>query len=181
MATRLRAFAYQGLDDTYVAVKNGIPLPEGAEILTKEAYSDLCMRAANKEPYEDAISREDALLALTGNWTELTDEIIHRFIKRIKSLPPVNPQPNKEDIHREREQAYMCGYEEACKKYRKEPKTGHWIEYTRVLIPEPINKWEQAWYCSECGYGNQECEDGSAWLEWKYCPNCGAKMKKEEV
>ena len=57
-----------------------------------------------------------------------------------------------------------------------QPKTGHWIEYTRILIPEPINKWEQAWYCSECGYGNQECEDGSAWLEWKYCPNCGAKM-----
>jgi hypothetical protein len=62
----------------------------------------------------------------------------------------------------------------------QEPKTGHWIEYTRVLIPEPINRWEQAWYCSECGYGNQECEDGSAWLEWKHCPNCGAKMESEE-
>lgn len=54
-------------------------------------------------------------------------------------------------------------------------KTGHWIEYTRVLIPEPFNKWEQAWYCSECGYGNQE-SDESAWLEWNYCPKCGAKM-----
>jgi hypothetical protein len=56
------------------------------------------------------------------------------------------------------------------------PQTGHWIEYTRVLMPEPINRWEQAWYCSECKYGNQECEDGSAWLEWKYCPNCGCGM-----
>lgn len=28
------------------AIENGIPLPEGAEILSKEAYSDLCMRAA---------------------------------------------------------------------------------------------------------------------------------------
>ena len=27
----------------------------------------------------------------------------------------------KEDIHREKEQAYMQGYEDACKKYRKEP------------------------------------------------------------
>ena len=62
----------------------------------------------------------------------------------------------------------------------QEPKTGHWIEYTRVLIPEPFNEWEQAWYCSECGYGNQECEDGSAWLEWKYCPDCGAKMIESE-
>ena len=26
----------------------------------------------------------------------------------------------KEDIHREKEQAYMQGYEDACKKYRKE-------------------------------------------------------------
>jgi hypothetical protein len=42
---------------------------------------------------EDAISREDALMCLTGEWTEITDEIIHRFIKRIKALPPVTPQP----------------------------------------------------------------------------------------
>ena len=27
----------------------------------------------------------------------------------------------KENIHREKEQAYMQGYEDACKKYRKEP------------------------------------------------------------
>lgn len=33
------------------------------------------------------INREDALMCLTGEWTELTDEIIHRFIKRIKNLP----------------------------------------------------------------------------------------------
>lgn len=32
-----------------LAVRNGIPLPKGAEILTKEAYSDLCMRAAESE------------------------------------------------------------------------------------------------------------------------------------
>ena len=50
---------------------------------------------AKPEPCADAISREDALMALTGEWTELTDEIIHRFIRRIKSLPPVNPQESK--------------------------------------------------------------------------------------
>lgn len=27
-------------------IKNGTLLPEGAEILTKEAYSDLCLRAS---------------------------------------------------------------------------------------------------------------------------------------
>lgn len=46
-----------------------------------------------QEPCENAISREDVLMCLTGEWTEITDEIIHRFIKRIKALPPVNTQP----------------------------------------------------------------------------------------
>lgn len=32
---------------TDIAVLNGTLLPEGAEILTKEAYSDLCLRASN--------------------------------------------------------------------------------------------------------------------------------------
>jgi hypothetical protein len=53
-----------------------------------------------QEPSDDCISREDALMCLTGEWTEPTDELIHRFIRRIKNLPSVNPQ---------------------------EPKTGHWI------------------------------------------------------
>lgn len=34
-------------------IKNGTPLPEGAEILTKEAYSDLCMRASKAESEEE--------------------------------------------------------------------------------------------------------------------------------
>ena len=29
---------------------------------------------------------------------------------------------------------------------------GRWIEYIKVIIPEPYNKWEQAWKCSECGF-----------------------------
>ena len=35
---------------------------------------------------EDVIRREDALMALTGEWTEPTDELIHKFIKRIKNF-----------------------------------------------------------------------------------------------
>ena len=33
-------------------IANGTPLPDDAEILTKEAYSDLCMRAANAPNFE---------------------------------------------------------------------------------------------------------------------------------
>lgn len=46
---------------------------------------------------------------------------------------------------------------------------GRWIEYTKVIIPEPYNKWEQAWKCSECGF-----DDG--FVAYNYCPNCGARM-----
>lgn len=50
---------------------------------------------------------------------------------------------------------------------------GRWIEYTKVIIPEPYNKWEQAWKCSECGF-----DDG--FVAYNYCPNCGAKMDLED-
>ena len=48
-------------------------------------------------------------------------------------------------------------------------KHGRWIEYTKVIIPEPYNKWEQAWKCSKCGF-----DDG--FVAYNYCPNCGARM-----
>ena len=50
---------------------------------------------------------------------------------------------------------------------------GRWIEYMKVIIPEPYNKLEQAWKCSECGF-----DDG--FITDHFCPNCGAKMDKEE-
>ena len=43
----------------------------------------------------------------------------------------------KEDIHREKEQAYMQGYEDACKKYRQEPKTGQWILSSEKMPENP--------------------------------------------
>ena len=46
---------------------------------------DNVLKLLEQEPCEDAISREDALMALTGKWTELTDELIHQFIRRIKN------------------------------------------------------------------------------------------------
>ena len=46
---------------------------------------------------------------------------------------------------------------------------GRWIEYMKVIIPEPYNKWEQAWKCSECGF-----DDG--FIADHFCPSCGARM-----
>ncbi len=83
-----------------------------------------------QEPCEDSISREDALMALTGEWTELTDELIHKFIIRIKNLPPVTPQP----------------------------KTGHWIPigYDGYADGYPVI---EEWECSECGFEHSGDDD----------------------
>ena len=101
-----------------------------------------------QEPCEDCISREDALMALTGEWSEPTDEIIHRFVKRIKSLPPVIPAE----------------------------KVGRW-EWVQYDGNPNIGNW----HCSECRTifieGTIKKEKDSIPF-YKYCPQCGAKMKE---
>ena len=55
-------FTSVALNNPYLKViANGTPLPEGAEILTAEAYSDLCLRASHEieqEPVLDKIRAE---------------------------------------------------------------------------------------------------------------------------
>lgn len=96
-----------------------VPSDEMTLEQARQAVKDLRKKLAEyleQEPCENAISREDALMCLTGEWTEITDEIIHRFIKRIKALPPVNPQPDTahwiivEELHGEWEgtKKYAC-------------------------------------------------------------------------
>ena len=52
-----------------------------------------------------------------------------------------------------------------------EPKHGHWLFYE-----EPDGYYHSE--CSECG---QWCdEDVFLKGKWNYCPNCGAKMEKDE-
>lgn len=116
-------------------------------------YDDITETIPPLEPCEDVISREDALMALTGEWTEPTDELIHRFIKRIKNLPPVKPQP----------------------------RTGHWIMPVQDDgMSDPIYYQVR---CSECGFDldpqtwHVELHQHGA---DKYCPKCGAKMESED-
>lgn len=51
------------------------------------------IKALEQEPSEDCVSREQALLALTGKnlSSKNTEELISLFNKRIKALPPVAP------------------------------------------------------------------------------------------
>ena len=59
--------------------------------------------------------------------------------------------------------AYQQGYSDAMRDFRKEPKTGHWIDDK----------------CSVCGKGTEDLIDSREWYqneEPKYCPFCGVKL-----
>ena len=71
---------------------------------------------------DDLISREETLTAFAdyvGSGMSMND--YDALWDIVANMPSVNPQASKEDIHREREQAYMKGYEDANKRYRTEP------------------------------------------------------------
>ena len=51
----------------------------------------LLMELIEQTPCGDCINRDDALNALTEEWTESLDDIISKFIRKIKNLPPVIP------------------------------------------------------------------------------------------
>ena len=55
-------------------------------------------KALEQEPCEDAISREDALMALTGEWTVSKDELIAKFVRRIKKLQSVIPKDDRQEL-----------------------------------------------------------------------------------
>lgn len=59
-----------------------------------------------------------------------------------------------------------------------EPKAGEWIPCTKnglflteLIRKESVEKW-YGYKCSECNYIHK----GNALIEYRYCPNCGAKM-----
>lgn len=81
---------------------------------------------------------------------------------------------------------YNQGWHDACDYIR------HRLENLPAADVEPVRhgEWEgtadgyadgelvyDMWNCSECGYDADGAEEQS---EWKYCPNCGAKMDSEE-
>ena len=148
----------------------------------------------------DAISREDALMALTGEWTEPTDELIHRFIKRIKNLPSVKPQLCEDVIsRREAIKKFTYNYKgqripdydydnwpvqidiKTVKEMLRElpsvkPQTGHWIEHPEIETSTP--EYLMFYECSECG--DKQCFCKSDIHKKHFCNNCGARMEVEQ-
>lgn len=61
--------------------------------------------------------------------------------------------------------------EDTIKTLEQEPKTGHWIKYGIPICGE------QHYKCTSCGYYINFGQWGELYTkEFKYCPNCGAKM-----
>ena len=85
------------VDNVVRGIKNGTPLPDGAEILTKEAYSDLCTRAADVPGTNvgELISRKaaiDAIQRLNIPEDMCVFEIKSHILVAIATLPPVEPE-----------------------------------------------------------------------------------------
>lgn len=88
------------------------------------------------------------------------------------------------------EQIYVCSLEstlhddlksvainsiikEETERLEQEPKTGHWIG----IDEEPHEDYE----CNNCGYVvSTYTANIEPHTEYKYCPNCGAKMQEVE-
>lgn len=59
------------------------------------------------------------------------------------------------------------------KELEQEPKTGHWVKYGISRCGE------QHYKCTSCGYYINFGQWGELYTkEFKYCPNCGARMSE---
>ena len=133
-------------------IKNGTPLPDGVEILTKEAYSDLCTRAVEQPEKRteertethacDCISRQAAFIALNKraeNVSLKTRIGLLDAVRVIDELPSVEP----------------------------ERKPGYWTHD------------EDGWKCGTCHNKIRE-EDFPTRMGapiYNYCPMCGEDMR----
>lgn len=119
---------------------------------------------------DDLISRQEAIdkfepwLKVEG-YSEGELNMLKAILDELRFLPSIEPRIPTEDLHREKEQAYMLGYEEG-RKSRK----GKWINHRN-------DEGHNIADCSECGSAIQ-------WFDGddvpKYCCMCGANMRGKQ-
>lgn len=97
-ATRNGCMLPPDVENVVHGIKNGIPLPEGAEIPTKDAHSDLCTRVADVPDTNvgDLISRKAAIDAFHFWFRDGFDEDkwwnSTHVLAAIEGLPSVHPE-----------------------------------------------------------------------------------------
>ena len=120
---------------------------------------DMAIEALQAKTDGDLISRQDAIDALGEEppvWYDGDDEIAERNQWRrdkaaIESLPSA------------------------------EPKTGEWVMLERVENVHDIYgvpTWGVNYMCDKCGFITTAIQDHFS--QYKFCPNCGARMKGGE-
>jgi len=130
------------------------PLEDGEDICPADIYSEIqALPPVTPKPIEcdDAVSRIlKRMWNYRGKHTTSIDKVAMEQIIR-DELPPV--MQKSESVTEFADRCRECG------KMRK----GHWIHFA------------QSDDCSECGWSTGKYISPS-----KYCPNCGARMEREE-
>lgn len=124
-------------------------LPDGRLITALE----MAIKALEKQPCEDCISRQAVLDAMSHTWKHIC------FVARRKQ-----PTKGEKAVYFD-----MCGAVRQIPSVTPQQKTGRW-----VYELEDWNKWT----CSECGWSKRA--DVHVRLGYNYCPNCGARMEECE-
>lgn len=184
-------------DEAIVVLKNEQPhcgkkalFPEEKKY---EAY-DIAIKALEREPCEDCISRESVLAIAGDSCLDLDSyEDTKEFCDEINDLPPVTPkqEPCEDCISREELLKAIDTWDKfGCDADNKLIPVKDcyvpYIHYDDVVkcvkgLPSVNPKSKTGHWidgvCSECGYiGDEEVFGG----KFKYCPVCGAVMRGEE-
>lgn len=189
------------IDEICDVIANGTPLPEGVEILTKDAYSDLCRRAAdvpenarkrtkthacvciNRQAAEEKLKKvvdEMALIFADIREKNVDDSVCglceYDCDHGIDGCANECPGFEKDDCFKLKEE-YQKEWTDLSDipSVEHERKTGKWIrgKYWNV----GIGMGEQYGYfykCSECG---KEVKGGYTECTDRFCKSCGAKME----
>ena len=120
-----------------------------------------------KSMEQDTVSKKavlDETIRKNSIWNSITNSEGKNLEKIIFELPSVNPQPSEHFI----DGVHAVGYREGYKDAQKQ-KSGKWI----------ITHLSNMAYCSECDYLFKDIP-ASIVEQFKYCPNCGARMGESE-
>lgn len=158
--------------DIVGCLMNGTPLPDGAEILTKEAYSDLCTRAADVPDTNVG----DLPSARPETHEKRTKTHACDCISRQAAIDTIGNVPDHDDgmvwealSHAQRDVALLPSVE-------PERKIGRW-EWVQYDSNPNIGNW----HCTECRNivikGVKKEKKGAVFPLYTHCPNCGAKME----
>ena len=137
-----------------------------------KAFED--MGLIKQEQSGDLINRQDAIKAIDEKAKRIKNEDtlngLAGAVGILFDLPSVTQK--SETVTEFADRCRECGAKYG-KLLKQEPKTGHWVG----IDEEPHEDYE----CDKCGYVvSTFTENIEPHTEYKYCPNCGAKMEESE-